>query len=78
MVRKLDEQGKQAQFTHTAHVPQLRRYMKLKLKEQFDTHLLSFPHNDRALEWRENRRRWCQVFARGEALSRWWQPASCS
>jgi len=55
LLLKLHEQSKQTLFTNTAHVPQLRRYLKLKLKEQVDTHFLSFPHNDRALEWWENR-----------------------
>jgi glutaminase len=52
---KIHEQGKQTLFTNTAHVPQLRRYMRLKLKEQLDTLFLCHQDNDSALEWWENR-----------------------
>jgi glutaminase len=55
LLLKLREQGRQMFFTNTAHLPQLRRYLKLKLKEQLDTFFLSFPDNDSALEWWENR-----------------------
>lgn len=52
---KLHAQGKQTLFTNTAQLPQLRRYLKLKLQDQFDTLFLCFPDNDSALEWWENR-----------------------
>lgn len=52
---KLHGQGIQVLFTNLSRAPQLRRYLKFKLKEQFDTHLLTFDDNDTALEWCENR-----------------------
>jgi glutaminase len=55
LVLKLQAQGRPALFTNPTGAPQLRRYMKLKLKEQFDALFLSFPDNDAALEWCENR-----------------------
>jgi glutaminase len=55
LLRKLYEQGKQAVFTNTNRVPQLRRYMKVKLKEEFDRLFMAFDDNDTALEWCENR-----------------------
>jgi glutaminase len=55
LLLKLHEQRRQILFTNTARVPQLRRYLKLKLKEQFDALFLAFDDNDTALEWWENR-----------------------
>ncbi len=55
LLRKLHAQGKQAVFTRTTRATQLRRYMKLKLKEEFDQQFLAFDDNDTALEWCENR-----------------------
>ncbi len=55
LLLKLQEQGIQLVFTNTARLTQLRRYMKLKLKEQFDLLFHSFDDNDTALEWCENR-----------------------
>jgi glutaminase len=52
---KLLAQGKQPVFTNSARAPQLRRFMKAKLKEQFDQQFISFEENDTALEWCENR-----------------------
>jgi glutaminase len=52
---KLQEQGTQLVFTNTARMTQLRRFMKLKMKEQFDQLFRSFDDNDSALEWCENR-----------------------
>jgi glutaminase len=51
---KLQQQGKQLVFTNTTRSPQLRRYMRLKMKEQFDDLFRSFDDNDTALEWCEN------------------------
>ena len=51
---KLHEQGKKAVFTNTNRVPPLRRFMKLKLKEEFDKLFVAFDENDTALEWCEN------------------------
>jgi len=55
LLLKLHAQGRQSLFTNTARAPQLRRYIKLKVKDQFDTLFLSFEDNDAALEWCENR-----------------------
>jgi glutaminase len=55
LLLKLQEQGIQLVFTNTARTTQLRRYMKLKMKEQFDQLFRSFDDNDAALEWCENR-----------------------
>jgi glutaminase len=55
LLLKLQEQGKQIAFTNIARAPQLRRYMKLKLLDQFDKIFLTFDDNDTALEWCENR-----------------------
>ncbi len=55
LLLKLQEQGRQIVFTNIARAPQLRRYMKLKLLEQFDKLFLTFDDNDTALEWCENR-----------------------
>jgi glutaminase len=55
LLLKLQEQGTQLVFTNIARLTQLRRYMKLKLKEQFETLFHSFDDNDTALEWCENR-----------------------
>jgi len=52
---KLQTQGKQAVFTNPARVPQLRRYMKVKMKDQVDELFTTFDDNDSALEWCENR-----------------------
>ena len=55
LLLKLQAQGVQLVFTNTAHTTQLRRFMKLKMKEQFDELFRSFDDNDTALEWCENR-----------------------
>jgi glutaminase len=55
LLLKVQEQGKQAVFTKTDRVPQMRRYLKLKLKEDFEKRFLVFDDNDTALEWSENR-----------------------
>ena len=52
---KLQRLGKQVLFSNVARAPQLRRYMKAKLKEQFATDFRTFEDNDTALEWCENR-----------------------
>ena len=55
LLLKLDEQGKRVVFTNFKHAPQLRRFMKVKLKDRFDALFLTFDDNDAALEWCENR-----------------------
>jgi glutaminase len=52
---KLSGQGRQLLFTNIARVPHLRRYLKVKLKDQFATLFRAFDENDTALEWCENR-----------------------
>ncbi len=54
LLLKLQAQGVQLVFTNTARTPQLRRLMKLKMKEQFEELFRSFEDNDTALEWCEN------------------------
>jgi glutaminase len=55
LLLKVHAQGRQILFTSTAHLPQFRRYLKQKLKDRFDSLFLSFPDNDSAIEWWENR-----------------------
>jgi glutaminase len=55
LLLKLQSQGIQLVFTNSARTPQVRRYMKLKLKEQFEQLFRAFDDNDTALEWCENR-----------------------
>lgn len=55
LLLKLQKQGIPLVFTNTARLTQLRRFMKLKMKEQFDELFRSFDDNDTALEWCENR-----------------------
>jgi glutaminase len=55
MVVRFHEQGRQVLFTHLSRAPQLRRYLKAKLKEDAPEGLLSFEDGDAALEWCENR-----------------------
>jgi glutaminase len=54
MLVKLRGQGCQVLFTNTARLPQLRRYMKAKLKDEFAQLFHAFEDNDTALEWCEN------------------------
>jgi len=54
MLLKLRERGKQVVFTNPNRVPGLRRYMKVKFKDQVDALFTTFDDNDRALEWCEN------------------------
>jgi glutaminase len=55
LLLKLQAQGISLVFTNLVRIPQLRRYMKLKMKEQFDELFRGFEDNDTALEWCENR-----------------------
>ena len=55
MLVKLQERGRLPVFTNSTRVPQLRRFMKAKLKEQFEQQFRDFEENDAALEWCENR-----------------------
>jgi glutaminase len=54
LVVGLDESGHAIVFTHSGHLPALRRYMKLKLGEEFAERFVTFESNDLALEWCEN------------------------
>jgi glutaminase len=49
------EQGREVLFTHLSRAPQLRRYLRAKLKDERAAWLLAFDDNDAALEWCENR-----------------------
>lgn len=55
LLMKLQAQGKQVVFTRINRVLQMRRYIKLKLRDDFDRLFLAFEDNDTALEWCENR-----------------------
>lgn len=52
---QLTAHGKRMLFTHTASVPLLRRFLRIKLGKRFDAEFLAFDDNDRALEWCETR-----------------------
>jgi glutaminase len=55
LVEKLHAAGRTVLFTHSDHLPLLRRMMKKKLDGQFAKLFSSFPDNDLALEWSEER-----------------------
>ena len=55
LLLKLSAAGRPVLFTHTARMPLLRRYMKLKLAKRFEKMFQPFDDNDLALEWSENR-----------------------
>jgi glutaminase len=55
LVGKLSDAGKTIFFTHSAHLPLLRRMMKKKLAGRFAELFTTFPDNDLALEWCEER-----------------------
>ena len=55
MLLKLHSAGKPVLFTHTARGPQLRRYLKVRLQDQFATLFHACADNDAALEWCEDR-----------------------
>ena len=52
---KLSAQGKPVLFTHSGHLPLLRRYLKIRLGKRFERLFQPFDDNDLALEWCENR-----------------------
>jgi glutaminase len=54
LLRKLSEVNKALVFAHTAHLPLLRRYMKVKLAEQFEQLYRVYDDHDPALESCEN------------------------
>lgn len=54
LLLKFHGQGKRVLFSNAARVPQLRRYMRVKLSDQFATLFQAFDENDTALEWCEN------------------------
>lgn len=53
MLENLRAQGKPAHLVHTAHLPLMRRYLKAKLGDQFESVLLAHEDLDSALEWCE-------------------------
>ncbi len=55
LLMKLHGQGKHVLFTNIGRVPQLRSYMKAKLKAQFALLFRSFEDSDTALEWCEDK-----------------------
>jgi glutaminase len=55
LVRKLSDAGKSVLFAHAERTPLLRRYMKVKLGDRFESCFRSFADLDPALEWCENR-----------------------
>jgi glutaminase len=55
LVGKLHEADKTVIFTHHEHLPLLRRMMKKKLGERFEEMFCTYPDNDAALEWCEER-----------------------
>jgi len=52
---KLTACGRTVSFTHTDQVPLLRRVFKKKLPDTYADHFRTFPENDPALEWCEDR-----------------------
>jgi glutaminase len=54
LLGKLQAQKKQVLFTNVGRAPQLLRYMKAKLKDQFTAMFRAFEDNDTALEYCEN------------------------
>src|SRR6266850_6535197 len=52
---KLSPLGKSLIFTHAGKFPLLRRFMKVKLADQYEEQFRGFDDNDPALEWCENR-----------------------
>jgi len=55
LVEKLRGAGKQIIFTHSEHLPLLRRMMKKKLGTRFEEAFATHSDNDSALEWCEER-----------------------
>lgn len=51
---KLSASGKAMVFAHAAHLPLLRRYMKVKLESRYGELYRVFDDHDLALEWCEN------------------------
>jgi glutaminase len=52
---KLAELGKRLLFVQVANLPLVRRFMKIKLGDRFDSEFKAFEDKDPALEWCENR-----------------------
>ena len=55
LILKLAERGKPVLFTNLSRAAGLRRYLKAKLRDQFDKLFHAFEDNDTALEYCENR-----------------------
>ena len=54
LVEKLQGRRKTVLFTHSGHLPLLRRMLKKKLAAKFADWFVTYPNNDLALEWCEN------------------------
>ena len=54
LLQLMRREGRHLVFTHAAHCPSLRRYMKIKLDRDFDLGFRCFDDNDLALEWCED------------------------
>jgi glutaminase len=52
--RKLAARQKTLLFSRTSHLPTLRRFMKARLGDRFESDYLTFDDNDVALEWCED------------------------
>ncbi len=55
LLLRYHERGRQVLFTHLSRAPQLRRYLRAKLRDERAELLRAFDDNDAALEWCENR-----------------------
>ena len=67
LLLKLHSLGKPVLFSNVALAPQLRRFLKIKLKDQFETLYRAFDDTDSALEWCENRLLARELAVRGDA-----------
>lgn len=54
LLTQLHQQQKAAAFTHSEHLPILRRYLRRRLGDAFEQIFRAFPDNDHALEWAED------------------------
>ena len=54
LLNKLSEAGKPLLFVQSAHLPLLRKFIKIKLAARFETLFRAFEDKDPALEWCEN------------------------
>ena len=54
LLQKFYQNGRQMLFVHTERIPLIRRYMKLRLKQEYDRVYRAFEDQDPALEFCEN------------------------